>query len=154
MFHFLPTDNLCGDGIRLQLARTMEADEEKGYVPAYLFFVCLQEGTPVGACTLRVGDVPSLYHSGHIGYGIHEDYRGHGYAGKACKLLFALAKQHGMKSLYITCEPDNIPSDRTLRRLCAEWEGGGRFLETSPIPEEHEMYREGRRQVNVYQFDL
>ena len=154
MFQFLPTDDLFDGEICLRLAKAMEADEEKGYVPAYKFAICLPDGSPMGACMLRVGDVPSLYHSGHIGYGIHEDYRGHGYAGKACRLLFALAKKHGMKSLYITCEPGNIPSDKTLKRLCAEWEGGGRFLETSPVPEDHKMYEEGRRFVNVYEYNM
>ncbi|MBE5785152.1 MAG: GNAT family N-acetyltransferase [Clostridiales bacterium] len=154
MFSFFPTDDLYTGEIRLSLTAAAEAVPEKGYVPAYRFAICLADGTPVGSCMLRVGAVPSLYWSGHIGYGVDAPHRGHGYAGKACRLLFKQAKKHGMKRLYITCSPDNAPSDRTLRRLCREWEGGGRFIAAEQIPEDHEMYREGKRRVNVYEFLL
>lgn len=154
MFAFLPTDDLYTGELRLSLLQAAEADAERGYVPAYIFSICLADGTPAGRCMLRVGDVPSLYWSGHIGYAVEEAHRGHGYAGKACRLLFSLAKRHGMERLYITCAPDNAASDRTLRRLCAEWEKGGSFLGEAPIPEEHEMYREGKRRVNVYAYTL
>ena len=75
-------------------------------------------------------------------------YRGRHYAAQACLLLFRLAKKHGMDHLFITCTPDNIASARTCELA------GGQFVEVADIPEDNEMYAEGKRQVRVYKFDL
>ncbi len=145
---FFDTEFLKNDEIMLKLTRTADAIPEKGYVPAYHFDICLVDGTKIGACDLRIGHNSKLYIGGNIGYGIDEPYRGHHYAAKACLLLFSLAKKHGMDHLYITCAPDNAASYKTC-----EW-CGGNFIEIALIPEDNEMYAEGKRKVRVYRFDL
>ncbi len=132
----------------LRLTRTCEAQPEKRWVPAYYFDVCLMNGTPVGFCDLRIGHNEKLYIGGNIGYTVHEPYRGHRYAAKACQLLFRLAKKHGLDYLYITCDPANAASERTCMLA------GGTFVEETDIPEDNEMYAEGKRRVKVFQFDL
>ena len=87
----------------------------------------------MGRCALRIGYNDSLYYVGHIGYSVYEKYRGHHYAAKACKLLFLLAKKHNMSYLYITCNPDNIPSRKTLEYL------KGELLEIAELPEDSDM---------------
>ena len=54
-----------------------------------------------------------MFYGGNIGYGINAEHRGNNYAGKACKLLFKLAKKHSLDYLYITCDPTNIASAKT-----------------------------------------
>lgn len=145
---FLDTDDLRSDEIVLRLTRTTDPMPEKRFLPAYHFDICLPDGTKIGACDLRIGHNDKTYIGGNIGYGIDEPYRGHRYAAKACELLFRQAKKHGMDHVIITCVPTNAASARTCQLA------GGRYLETADIPEDNEMYAEGKRQVMVYRFDL
>ena len=145
---FFPADDLRSDEIFLRLDRTCEAQPEKKWVPAYYFSVCLPDGTEIGHCDLRIGHNERLYIGGNIGYGIDAEYRGHHYAAKACELLFRQARKHGLDYVIITCDPTNKASARTCELA------GGTYLETAEIPEWHNMYEEGLRQVMVYRFDL
>ena len=140
---FFPVDDLRTSEIYLRQDRTCEAQPEKNWVPAYYFSICLPDGTKVGQCDLRIGHNDRLYIGGNIGYGIDEPYRGNRYAAKACELLLRQARKHGMEYVIITCDPS---------RTCEL--AGGRYLETAPVPEWHNMYEEGSRQVMVYRFDL
>lgn len=142
------TDELKSNEIMLKLTRTAEAEPEKRWLPAYYFDICLVDGTKIGNCDLRIGHNEKTYIGGNIGYGIDEKYRGNRYASKACSLLFALAKRHGMDHLIITCVPENIASSRTCEIA------GGRFIETADIPPDNEMYEEGKRKVMIYRFDI
>ena len=62
----------------------------------------------MGKIDLRIGHNGNVYYGGNIGYSVDKKYRGHHYAGKACLLLFELAKKHHMDYLIITCVPDNF----------------------------------------------
>ena len=53
-----------------------------------------------------------------------------------------------MEYLSITCVPTNIPSAGTCELA------GGTFPEVVDIPEDNEMYAEGKQKVKVYRFDL
>ena len=146
---FLNTDFLENEEIKLRLSRLDEADPERNRVPAYHFDICSPEGSVMGSCDLRVGYTEGLYYGGHIGYSINEEYRGHRYAAKACRLLFGLAKKHGMEYLYITCGPDNTASLKTCRCL------GGEFLGTAELPEDNDMRQNrGETRVCVFRFSL
>ena len=145
---FYDTEDLKDGEIQLRLERTAEGNPEKNWVPAYYFGICLADGTRIGQCDLRIGHNDRLYIGGNIGYGIDEGYRGHRYAAKACRLLFRQARKHGMDHLFITCVPENAASAKT----CVI--AGGKYVETAAIPEDNEMYAEGKRQVEVYRFDL
>ena len=145
---FYDTEDLRDGEIMLQLERTAEGNPEKNWVPAYYFGICLRDGTRIGQCDLRIGHNDRLYIGGNIGYGIDEAYRGHRYAAKACRLLFRQARKHGMDYVIITCDPDNTASARTCELA------GGQYLETADIPEDHDMYERGFRQVLVYRFNL
>jgi len=142
------TEFLRDGEIMLKLDRTAPAQPEKNWLPAYYFHICLLDGTQVGNCDLRVGHNEKTYIGGNIGYGVEEPCRGHHYAAKACRLFFALAEKHGMDHVITTCVPENLPSAKTCQRC------GGVFLETAAIPEDNEMYDEGKRWVSVYRFDL
>ena len=145
---FYPVEDLRDDVICLQLDHTCEAQPEKRWLPAYYFHICLPDGTKVGYCDLRIGHNEKTYIGGNIGYGIDEAYRGHHYAARACALLFRQAQKHRMAYVIITCVPENHASARTCELA------GGRFVETAPIPEDNEMYAEGKRQVMIWRFDF
>ncbi len=146
MFH--DTTDLTDGVIALRLDHTCEAQPAKQWLPAYYFDVCLPDGTPVGTCDLRIGHNRKTYIGGNIGYAVDESHRGHHYAARACELLFRQARKHGMDHLYITCMPENIASARTCELA------GGTFVEEIDIPEDNEMYAEGKRRVKVYRFEL
>ena len=145
---FFPTDDLKTNEIFLRLDRTCEAQSEKDWVPAYYFSICLPDGTKIGQCDLRIGHNDRLYIGGNIGYGIDEAYRGHHDAAKACRLLLRQAGKHQLDYVIITCDPANTASSRTCELA------GGQYLETAAVPEWHNMYEEGKRQVMVYRFKL
>jgi len=132
----------------LVLEKTVDGDEEKGWVPAYHFAICNLEGTKMGICDLRVGHNDKLYFGGNIGYRVEETYRGHHYAGKACLLLLELAKKHEMGYLIITCNPDNYPSRKTCEYA------GGELLEIVELPEDNDMRERGMTEKCIYRFEL
>ena len=109
---FFDTDFLQNKETRLILEKTVEADPAKNWLPAYHFAICSPDGVKMGACDLRIGHNENVYYGGNIGYRVEEPYRGRHYAGKACKLLFELARRHGMEYVIITCNPDNLHTQK------------------------------------------
>lgn len=146
---FLNTDFLVSEEIKLVVNRLAEGNPLRNWVPAYHFHICDLQGNIMGACDLRIGYTDGLYYGGHIGYSINEEYRGHHYAAKACKLLFNLAKKHDMRYLYISCNPDNLPSKKTLESL------QGDFLGVVELPEDNDMrITEGATHKCIFKFCL
>lgn len=116
----LPPD---GD-LRLVLAECTPAGNSPWGVPAYSFRMQNSAGDYLGRIRLRVGwNEDVIRYAGHVGYAVQPEHRGRRYAERACRLIIPLAKRHAMTSLWITCQPDNAPSRRTLERLGAECVG-------------------------------
>lgn len=125
-------------------------------VPAYTFWMRLRTfdgyAPPVpmaGTISLRVGhsrDVEQYF--GHIGYNVLPPARGRHFAERACRLMLPLARMHGMKTIWITCNPDNLPSRRTCERL------GAKMIEVVPLPPGNALYQRGERQKCRYRLDL
>ena len=137
---------LTGGRVSLQTERLAPADPVKRYVPAYHFQI-LADGRPVGRISLRIGYPDSLFYGGQIGYGVDEPYRGHGYAGAACRLLIPVMRAHGMRCALITNDVENAASRRVCEKI------GARFLCQTDVPPDHEMYRKGSHRVNIYALD-
>jgi len=149
-FSFNDYGPLTDGEIELVVRGKRPGDFARGYAPAYWFDIRLS-GSPevVGTADLRVGDTPHLrMYAGHIGYGIGEKYRGHRYAARACNLIKKVALDHGMKTLWITCNPDNHPSRRTCEILGCE------LVEIVDLPPDTDMYHQGERQKCRYRWDL
>ena len=145
---FFDTTFLKNEEIQLRLEKMVDGDEEKGWVPAYHFAICNLEGVKMGSCDLRIGHNDKLYYGGNIGYRVEKPYRGHHYAGKACLLLFELAKKHALEYLIITCDPDNYPSRKTCEYA------GGELLEIVELPEDNDMRERGMTEKCIYRFEL
>jgi len=144
---FIDVPVLTDGEIELCCTGKKPAVPDKGLVPAYEFEI-RRNGSRVGKVNLRVGYTEGLYYSGHIGYMVDEQHRGHGYAEKACRLLAPVILAHGMKKALITCNPDNAASRRTCEKL------GARLVRTAPLPEWHDICRRGERFVNIYEWSL
>ncbi|WEG12142.1 GNAT family N-acetyltransferase [Pullulanibacillus sp. KACC 23026] len=148
-FEFLEADRIKGEEIDLLIDNYMPGDLEKGWVPAYRYHIVIA-GTNqiIGKIDLRIGEQESLYYGGHIGYSVDEEYRGHRYAGKACRLLKPIALKHGKNRLYITCNPTNLASRKTIERV------GGKFIETVDLPPYNDMYQRGEREISIFEWIL
>ncbi len=146
---FLDTSDLSDGEIFLKLIRTDPGSRRRSWSPAYYFSICLAAGkTEVGRCDLRIGHNRQLYFGGNIGYQVHEPYRGHHYAAKACRLLFGLALRHDLGYVLITCNPDNLPSRRTCEGL------GGELIDIAAVPPDNEMYQRGEFEKCIFRFKL
>ncbi|MBN1978440.1 MAG: GNAT family N-acetyltransferase [Anaerolineae bacterium] len=150
MFEFHEPGELIDGDLQLILEETRPADPAKGFVPEYRFkMVPVGQEEKIGGINLRIGDNERLAkYSGHIGYGVEPEHRGHRYAARSVRLLLPLARQHGMETLWITCNPENIASRRTCELVGAE------FIEIVDVPEDTDIYQRGERQKCRYRLDL
>ncbi len=150
MFVFQNPGQLLDDDLELALVEKFKGDANLQLVPSYKFrMVRAADGQEMGRIDLRIGNVTSIVmYAGHIGYSVFPDYRGHHYAARSCKLLLPLARKHDLKTIWITCNPDNFAS----RRACEL--AGGRMIEIVDLPENNEMYQRGERQKCRYRIDL
>lgn len=137
------------------------ADSSAGKVPQYHFWMRVRHGAPAplgtdippvriaGGIGLRVGTnhAVEMYY-GHLGYHVYPPARGRRYAERSCKLLLPLARRHGIKTLWITCNPDNFGSRRTCERL------GAKLVSIVPVPEDDPLYLRGEREKCRYRLDL
>lgn len=111
--------------------------------------VDVQTGEELGHINLRMGSTPHLErYAGHVGYTVHEAYRGHRYAARSVRLLGPYAKAIGFASLWITCDPENTASRRTLERAGAE------FIDIVNVPEDCIIFRAGHPRKCRYRLDL
>lgn len=149
-FEWIDPGVLSDGDLTLVLAEKSPADPAEGYVPAY-HFEMRRNGRleKIGSVDLRLGDTYRLrMYGGHLAYGVKPEFRGHHYAARACRLLFPFARRHGMKEIWITCNPDNVASRRTCELA------GAVLVEIVDLPEDIDLYQEGERQKCRYRIDL
>ena len=148
-FSFLEPGKLTDNELELVLVKKIPADEKKGYVPSYEFEMRnAKTGEKIGDINLRVGNNENTKYGGHIGFEVDENFRGHRYAARSLKLLFPLAKKHGINPLWITCNPENTPSRKTCELA------GGKLIEIVDLPKHNDQYQRGDRKKCRYRFDL
>lgn len=120
---------------------------ETKLVPQYCFEIT-KDGEKVGDINLRIGYCERLYYGGQIGYNVEKAHRGNGYAAAACRLLIPVAKAHGMGKLFITNNVTNYASRRVCEKL------GAKFVGVATLPEWMDLYRDGQRESNVFEWDI
>jgi ribosomal-protein-alanine N-acetyltransferase len=144
---FITLPEMSDGEISLVCVKKSPALPDKNWVPCYSFAVT-KGAEVVGHISLRIGYTEGLYYGGNIGYSINEEYRGRGYAGRACRLLVPVAKAHGMTTLRISNNVNNTASRRVCEKL------GARFIRAARLPEWTDMYKEGNRYENLFDWDI
>jgi predicted acetyltransferase len=138
------------------------ADEARHVEAGYTFWMRLRAGVParntrvppadlvvVGSISLRIGHSVNLdRYLGHIGYHVMPAARGHHYSERAARLLLPVARAHGHRHLWVTCNPENIASRRTCEAL------GAVYVDTVALPRENPLYKQGDREKCRYRVDL
>ena len=148
-FEFTKLDFLTDEVIDLLIEKKAPAEPSIDHVPAYHFKVTMHGSSEkIGEIRLRVGNVPSLLTSGHLGFSIAPNHRGHGYAARACLLVSRVARAHNLNRLIITCDPENAASRRTCEKV------GARLLGVFEVPPDQPMYQEGGRRICRYEWIL
>ena len=137
---------LFSDGeIDLVLSNEDVSDQECGILDGYTFYLYqAKTRNYMGYVSLRLGESPALYYLGHIGYRIEEKFRGHGYAGRACRMILPFIQQLGLRSVVITTNVENTPSRRTCERL------GCPLERIAPVPWEYRKICMGATQKCRY----
>lgn len=150
MFQSHYPGELIDDDLELVLVEEYPGDAEVNFVPAYKFEMrIVGSAQAVGKIELRIGNTNHIIlYGGHIAYEVRPKHRGHRYAARGCKLLLPLARGHDLKTLWITCNPDNIALARTCELA------GGELVEIVDLPEDTDMFREGERQKCRYKIEL
>ena len=137
---------MFSDGeIDLVLSGDDVADAECGIEDGFTFCIYPKGSRKyAGYVSLRLGESGALYYLGHIGYRVEPEFRGRGYAGKACRLILPLIQRLGLESVVITTNVDNIPSRKTCEKL-------GCILERiAPVPMEYRAICAGAKQKCRY----
>jgi len=118
--------------------------------PTYHFrMMHAQTAEEIGAIRLRVGSSPHIErYAGHIGYSVHAAHRGHHYASRSVRLLMPFARRLGLGPLWITCDPENAASRRTLELA------GAHFVEIVDVPRDCVIHQSGHPQKCRYRLEL
>src|ERR1700677_294875 len=96
----------------LRFSHVGAGDPSRGLVPFYHYRIFVAD-RDVGHINFRVGDTDHVQLcAGHIGYGVSEPFRGHGYALQACRALATFVRAVSPEVI-ITADPDNYASVRT-----------------------------------------
>ncbi len=144
-FEFLDPGPLIDGDLELVLAEQTPADPSRNWAPAYAFRMRLPGVEESGRINLCIGDQEALVrYSGHIGYGVNPEHRGHHYAARAVRLLLPLARRHGLATVWITCHPANWASRRTCELA------GAALVEIVDLPADNDMYQRGERRKCRY----
>ena len=120
----------------------------KNWVPAYHFDMRVS-GERAGHIQLRIGDTEFLdCYAGYIGYTVAPAHRGHRFAARSVALLLPFARERGFETIWITADPRNTASRRSLELA------GAQLIEIVDLPTDCEMYALGDRQRCRYRIDL
>ncbi len=101
-----------GDDMELVLDELIHGD-----LWDYDLFLIMVNQQEVGRIVFRRASATLVSISGHVGYHVESEYRGHGYAYQALKLLMKHIAGLGYESIIITCDPLNIPSKKTIEKF-------------------------------------
>ncbi|HVT14465.1 MAG TPA: GNAT family N-acetyltransferase [Fimbriimonadaceae bacterium] len=139
------------DGDLILILREAEpARPQEGWASSFYFeMIERASGAKAGGLRLRFAETEELVlYGGQIGYGVDEPFRGRRFAARSVRLLLPVARLAGMEELWVTCDPENIASRRSIERA------GAKFVEIVDIAKTSPMYAKGRRRCCRYRFDL
>ena len=86
-------------------------------------FVALVDGSVVGWCDIVPKAWPSLRHSGILGMGVIQGFRGRGIGGALIAATIEAAKRKGLTRIELTVRIDNEPAKRLYEKFGFAYEG-------------------------------
>jgi len=93
-----------------------------GYVPTTMFWL-IDNNTFIGRLQIRHSLTESLFnYGGHIGYYIRSSMRNKGYGSAMLKLGLSEAKKMGFTEVLVTCDEDNLGSQKIIEKNGGELE--------------------------------
>ena len=116
-------------------------------VPTLLFDVYVKSlDRVVGRVEYRFESDYEVKFYGNVGYVIYPPYRGNNYAYLGTTLMLdIIAKRHPeINQVIITCNPDNIASKKTIKKMNAT------YLGRIQVDRHHELYRLGDTEKEIY----
>ena len=148
MFEFTDKfDVIEGEELVLRIIEKNSGDDNM--IPFYYYDIFRKSDmAAVGKISVRIGNNFHSYYNGHIGYEIFEEFRGQGLACKACREVLSVAIFHSMEFVYLTCGESNVPSQKTIENLGAE------FVECAEVPREYFAWQEGMERQLIYKLKL
>jgi tagatose 1,6-diphosphate aldolase len=127
----------------LQYLGTEHSDVHQ--VPVAAWLMRNHAGDELGGIRLRLKSTRHvLLYAGHIGYNVHPQHRGNHYAARAVRLLLPVAEAIGIHPVWITCDPDNMASRRTLDLAGAE------YVETVHVLQNNAIFLAGHPRKRRY----
>ena len=119
-------------------------------VPTYYFqMIHAQTDEELGGINFRCSSTPHVErYAGHIGFAVHERHRGNRYAARSVTLLCSLAKELKFEDIWITCDPENVASRRSLELA------GAKLIEIVDVPADCVIHKTGHPRKCRYRIDL
>lgn len=149
MFTFKNMDYLTDGEIDLIIQKKICLNYKIGCIPTYKYKITMHgSNTKIGNIDIRIYDNENVCYFGNIGYKIYENFRGNNYAAKSCKIIKKVALAHGMHTLIITCNSNNIPSRKTCEKI------GAKLIKIITFPPNNKILKDGERQRYVYEWVL
>ena len=136
--------------MKIELIDITDEYDHQG-VETFLYDIFVPEMSRfVGRCEFRNETGRDLRFYGNIGYVIYPPYRGKNLAYQATLALFDILaiKKPDVHEVILTCNPDNIASQKIIRRL------SGTYVETVNVDTDHELYHMGETQKEIYTVKL
>ena len=136
--------------MKLYLEDVTEEYADDGIL-SYIYDIVVPElDRVVGRCEFRFESGQDLEYYGNIGYVIYVPYRGHHFAYHACvKMMTEVKEKHpDLNEVWITCNPDNIASKKTIERLGFEY---CYLAQVNPL---HELYAQGDTQKEIFKMSI
>ncbi|QQE12809.1 GNAT family N-acetyltransferase [Planctomycetota bacterium] len=127
---FTPQDNFA-DAVAASLAARSQHDNlPEDITPHSIFWLVNQSDQMLGHVALRheLNEALTIF-GGHIGYSVHPDHRNKGYATYMVKQMIPLAMCMNITRLLISCDVDNIASNKVIQKC------GGILENTLTIPD-------------------
>ncbi len=124
----------------LELELVKFAQHQAHRVPTY-YFRMIHGGTraEIGGINLRIASTLHIErYAGHVGYSVYPEHQGHHYAARALRLLLPLASRLKINPLWVTCDPENKASQRTLELA------GAQLIEVVDVPADCVIFQSGK----------
>lgn len=110
------------DHLQILADRKAGRNLRPGRVPDTMLYAFL-DGKIIGRVSIRHDLTPELLNrGGHIGYWVHSDHRGKGYAQMLLKQGIEYCRSLGLTRVLITVGDDNTPSIRVIEKTGAQLE--------------------------------